>query len=203
MKKLPAMLVVVLGVASLFADDYKVFDHGRTWSLEKKTMTVSGESIARWTITGCTPLPEGEFTVPAKIGNISVWGVADKAFSGATNVTSVTVEPGIKRIGYAFYTADADKNVLPSNIEKVSLPAGIEYLDCDAFQNSKIEREQASKGWVVDGYFIKYKGTDETYTIPAGVKHICVTAFYRANNQLARVCSQEHRHSRRRRDNPG
>ena len=187
MKKLLAMLVVVLGVSTLFATECKLFDHGRWWTLSSSSVAVSGESIERWTITGCDPLPEGEFTVPAKIQNISVWGVANEAFSGATNVTSVTVEPGIKKLGYAFYTEDVNKTVLPSNIEKVSLPEGLEYIDCDVFQNSKIENEQASNGFVVNGYLIKYTGTNETYTIPAGVKHICVTAFYRANTNSS-VC---------------
>lgn len=192
MKKLLAMLVVAMGMSSLFAaaNAYYTDESGRKWSLTNEaTVVVSGESVARWVITGCTPLPEGEFTVPAKIGNMSVWGVANDAFVGATNITSVTVEPGIKKIGYAFVTYNADKTteVLPSNIEKVSLPEGLEYVDCDAFQNSKIEREQAPNGFVVNGYLIKYTGTNETYTIPAGVKHICATAFYRANTNSS-VC---------------
>ena len=184
MKKLLAMLVVAMGVGSLFAatNAYYTDESGRKWSLTNQTTAVvSGEKVTRWFITGCTPLPEGEFTVPAKIGNMSVWGVADEAFEGATNITSVTVEPGIKYLGFAFYT-EVNGKVVKSNIEKVTLPEGLEYVDCDAFQNSKIDNDQAPNGFVVNGYLIKYTGTNETYTIPAGVKHICGTAFYRANN---------------------
>lgn len=177
MKKLLMMLVVALGVSSLFAAKY-TDENGRTWFLDSETYgtaEVSGETVTRWKIAGCDPLPEGDFTVPAKIGNFSIYGIGAEAFANATNLTSVTISAGIKRIGqWAFGPKD---NSITTKLASVSLPAGLEYLHGRAFAHSKIEAENENTGWVQDGYLIKYTGTNETYTVPADVKVIAVYAF--------------------------
>ena len=187
MKKLLATLVVALGVSSLFA--YQYFDGVRTWTLEKDKkvgeVDVNGETVYNYVITGCTPAPSGEFTIPAKLGPYNVYGVDGYAFYNvATNITKLTVEPGVRKIGgYAFGCDSANTNL--SQLTEIKLPAGMDHIANLAFENSKIDVANRDNGLVVDGYLIRYTGTNETWAVPAGVKTICRYAIN--NKYLTRV----------------
>lgn len=174
MKKLLAMLVVALGVSSLFA--YQYDDGVHKWTLSANPKVVSDEEgINHWIITGCEPAPEGEFTVPAKLGEaMTIWGIDSGAFGGATNLTSVTIPVGIKSIA-----KNAFKNAVNncSNLATVKVEGEFEYVDTDAFAGTKFENDNKAKGIVLGGFLVKYAGSDATFTVPEGVKVIADYAF--------------------------
>src|SRR5579862_558736 len=57
--------------------------------------------------------PGGGITVPDAIGGLTVTAIADYAFDGLTNVTSVVLPDSVASIGYAsFYNCSALTNII-------------------------------------------------------------------------------------------
>lgn len=174
MKKLLAMLVVAMGMSSLFASNL-YYDETRkcTWELSSdKTDVVSGERITLWTIVGCDPAPSGSFTIPARLGTMNIWGVGNGVglFANATNLTSVTIEAGIKSIAANAFAGCA-------NLETVEAKGELEFVDTDAFAGTKFESDNKAKGLVLGGVLVKYAGSEASFTVPDDVKIIADLAF--------------------------
>ncbi len=92
----------------------------------------------------------GEVTVPGEIGGFPVRIIGDNAFSTNSDITSVKLPEGIKRIGHsAFYFCD--------NLRSIELPEGLE---------------------VIMPYALFANESLESLTIPASVSYIGNNALY-------------------------
>ena len=175
MKKLLAMLVVAMGVGSLFASNLYYDDTRKcTWELSYTWDDApgSGEQIKFWTIVGCDPAPSGNFMIPARLGTMNIWGVGNgyALFANATNLTSVTIEAGIKSIAANAFAGCA-------NLETVEAKGELENVDTDAFAGTKYESDNKAKGLVLGGVLVKYAGSEASFTVPDDVKIIADLAF--------------------------
>ena len=174
MKKLLAMLVVAMGVSTLFANQYYYDDTRKcTWELSSgNTDEVSGEGIVLWSIVGCDPAPSGSFAIPARLGTMNIWGVGngEGLFANATNLTSITIEAGVKYIAANAFAGCA-------NLATVEAKGELENVDTDAFAGTKFAADNQAKGIVLGGVLVKYAGSELSYTVPDDVKIIADLAF--------------------------
>ena len=143
---------------------------------------VDGEVI----IIGCDESASGNLVIPSTIEGCSVKCIADNAFFGCCNLTSITIPAGVTDIGaYAFSSCDSltsitvdknnprysnDTNGVLYNKDKTEL---IQYPISNSHKSFHIPDCVSS---IADGaFFICYNLT--SITIPAGVTDIGAYAF--------------------------
>lgn len=170
------------------------------------TYTVSD---GKATITVCSTSISGDVTIPSTLGGYPVTAIGDRAFSGCTGLTSVTIPDSFTSINdYAFSDC--------TELESVNLPNGITSIGMRAFSNCKklteiyipssilsignspffnctsivgIWVDENNANYSSDAQGILYNkdktvliqapGTITSCVIPAGVKEIDSYAFYR------------------------
>ena len=177
MKKLLMLVGVALGVSSLFAYQFQFTDDkGYTWLLEEDSsdgpVAGSGEYVSQWWIVGVSPSPTGDFEIPAKLGGKAVYGIGINAFLNVNGLTNLTIAAGIRAISNGAFRDAAD-------LTKVTIKGELDWVEADAFDGTKFleNAETEHQALVLGGHIYRYFSTNETYTVPAGVKVIDAYAF--------------------------
>ena len=157
------------------------------------TTTENGDGTL--TLTGSCNPPQGGLTIPAAIDGLPITRIADNAFAGCTNITSVVIPEGVESIGaYAFRNCtwvesvimpnsvtNVDRNAFSScsNIASVAIPQCVCSSGLSSvFSSSAITNVVVNAGVtnIGDYAFFLYKGLTSV-TMPASVTAIGNYAF--------------------------
>ena len=104
---------------------------------------------------------EGDVEIPSTYGNTPVTTIAEQAFEGCSNLTSVTIPDSVNKIGWnAFYNC--------SNLTSVVIPNGVTSIGREAFYGCK------SLTSVVIGNSVTYIGLD-AFTTCSNLKDVYIT----------------------------
>ena len=108
----------------------------------------------------------GDVTIPSELGGKKVTAIAEGAFFGNTDITSVTIPSGVESIGiYAFSDCTA--------LEKVEIPTSVWRIAPFAFDNTPWFTAQTDEFVTVGGgVLIAYNGTSRTPVLPEKVRHL-------------------------------
>jgi hypothetical protein len=104
--------------------------------------------------------------IPSELGGKKVTAIAEGAFFGNTDITSVTIPSGVESIGiYAFSDCTA--------LEKVEIPTSVWRIAPFAFDNTPWFTAQTDEFVTVgDGVLIAYNGSSRTPVLPEKVRHL-------------------------------
>ncbi len=116
-KRLFALLVVAVSSAMLLMADEETVD-GYTW-----TYGIYGDEAR---IDSVTPEPTGAVTIPSMLGGKPVTCIGDSAFSGCTNMTSVTIPTGVTGIDDSAFRGCC-------GLTSVTIPASVTTIGDGAF----------------------------------------------------------------------
>ena len=149
------------------------------------TYTVSNYEA---TITGYDSPKYGEVIIPAIVGGYKVVAIGNYAFSGCNNITSVTIQNGVKTVGrYAFDNCD---NLTTVKVSKTveNLNYDTAFYGCDMLANITVDSNNSyykagnnvlynKSGSTLLFYPVRKPNTD--FIVPSGVTSIANGAFNR------------------------
>jgi hypothetical protein len=94
-------------------------------SLADLTYTTTDGKV---TITDCNTAASGELVIPDTIGGKPVTYIGTQAFSGCTNLKSITISNGVTSIGYAAFIGCGA-------LTSITIPDGVTSIGVGAFRN--------------------------------------------------------------------
>ena len=143
------------------------YANGYTWTY-RTHWSGKGVSIcddySGWTSSVVSPEPTGAVTIPSRLGGQPVISIGSGAFSGYSNMTSVTIPNSVTEIeDSAFDGCSGLKSVtIPSSVTDIS---GSAFRNCDGLADED--------GFVVvAGVLFSYIGGESEIAIPDGVTRI-------------------------------
>lgn len=108
-----------------------------------------------------------------------VTDIADKAFSGCTNLKKLTLGKGIEKIPSCDYAFDENKFVYCSSLKEIIIPEGVSQIGDGAFGGlTALTKISLPKSLTYIGIGAFYNCNSlESIELPNGLKTICVSAF--------------------------
>ena len=186
---LSALLCMTLWPAAAFAEDETVINvPGKGLALVVEGGNVYFDN-GTGTITECDPGVTGA-NIPATISGTAVVKIGDSAFSGNSNLKSITLPEGLKTIGKEAFASCA-------GLTQIQIPASVETIGNKAFEScSALQSIAVAEG---NYYYSGQNGvlfdkdgesllvypagkTEATYRIPEGVIRIGERSFAFAKN---------------------
>lgn len=124
-------------------------------------------------VTGVSPAPEGEFTIPSTIDGKAVKAIGEEAFCGCSGITGVTIPEGVTRI-------EMDAFAGCRNLASVTIPDSVTRIEEGAFSGcNKIMDTTTIEGIeLVDGWAVGYTEDVPGNLDLSGVRGIGDAAFY-------------------------
>ena len=103
--------------------------------------------------------------------------IGDNAFASAPGLSEINLPSTLKSIG--------ERAFMNCNIDNFTIPAGVEYIGANAFNETYMAVRKANevraRGGdpfiVIGGELVKYAGDDTVVTVPNGVRGIATDAF--------------------------
>ena len=103
--------------------------------------------------------------------------IGDNAFASAPGLSEINLPSTLKSIG--------ERAFMNCNIDNFTIPAGVEYIGANAFNETYMAVRKANevraRGGdpfiVIGGELVKYAGDDTVVTVPDGVRGIATDAF--------------------------
>lgn len=103
--------------------------------------------------------------------------IGDNAFASAPGLSEINLPSTLKSIG--------ERAFMNCNIDNFTIPAGVEYIGANAFNETYMAVRKANevraRGGdpfiVIGGELVKYAGDDTVVTVPDGVRGIAADAF--------------------------
>ena len=184
-----ALICVTLWPAAAFAEDQTVINvPGKGLALVVEGGNVYFDN-GTGTITECDPGVTGA-AIPAAISGTAVVKIGDSAFSGNTNLKSISLPEGLKTIGKEAFASC-------TGLTQIGIPATVETIGSKAFESctglQSITAAEANNYYSSrNGVLFDKEGesllvypagkTDSTYRIPEGVIRIGDRSFAKSSN---------------------
>lgn len=195
MRRVLAILALILGTCSSFAQKYEIIDEYR-YQLRNDEAILTSNSTWKYT---------GDIVVPSKVKasdgkSYKVTGIDDRCFQNCKTVTSVTLPSTISKIGqYCFADCEQMKSVnIPSAVKTISQYT---FSNCSQLVNVNIPSSVTSIGYAcfegctsleaitipssvtsIEGCIFKNCTNLESLVIPASVENLGQGSFYHCYN---------------------
>lgn len=172
MRRVLAILALILGTCSSFAQKYEIIDEYR-YQLRNDEAILTSNSTWKYT---------GDIVVPSKVKasdgkSYKVTGIDDRCFQNCKTVTSVTLPSTISKIGqYCF--ADCEQ------MKSVNIPSAIKTISQYTFSNcvSLTSLEFPSSFTNFGSRCFENCTNLESIVIPASVENLGQGSFYYCDN---------------------